>query len=508
MDDAGESFFLLLPRYCLDDDHYLSCNADRNAGHEGGTNNHCVENATTPSIGGNTEVSNQTLSCKDSLKEKCKKGMFHICDKRQRLMRRCDDCVEKADCDRQFTAEMLNRAFTIKLLHGFYRFSLMMLIDGDDHRSKITFKGSLKHKEALSKCDETPFCRVNGKRVTGSSCPKFGNTTTMCSYPNSLGDECAEFPCRLIDEIYESMSEYENEELRNRTVDDTPTSWEYFLSEKILAVSVISLFITVSLYAVTPEIRNRCGYFQVSCFLTYLMSNVFILVSSQVGSLKILCISSAVMLHFFLLSSFTWMLVTGSVIFKTLYSMMRQIAQPTVNAQMSPERKYITSHVIGHALPGIFVVGCVSSDQWFHPQIVAYGQGEEYCWISNRKALLVTFIIPSGALLLVNIGVFVACCVSFLFIYFRNRNASSTINHWWSFFVLAKLLVGSGMQWLFGVISHFYPENEIVKFIFVFLVSVHGILILLSTLLMKPVRSKIWSFRRRRSVVVINVVSN
>ena len=451
---------------------------------------------------------NAALGCGEISKMECyngSKNIYHICNERHWFMKSCDDCEANNDCTRQFTADMLHQAYAMKVQFlGYHQFSLQMLVNGDA-QPVITFKGTETNYrdvvESLTMCEETPFCRVGEKRATGNDCELAEDALLFCLYPNSLGNACIEFPCNMS----LSVKEHNHNQFLNQATVYKP--WEYFFSEKMLVVSVVSLFLTVVLYCVIPELRNQFGYLQINCFLTYLISNLFLFVSAKAGTVKPLCVCSAVMLHFSLLSSFCWMMVTGSVILKMMHLMNRQISQATVNVVRYPSGKYIASHIVGHGLPGVFVVGCVIADLWYQPGSVSYGQGP-FCWIHNKKSLFATFIVPSGILLLMNIIIFVCCCFSFLSIYKRNHNASSTMGHRWTFFVLAKLLVGSGMQWLFGVISHFYPNDEIVRFIFILLVSVHGILILLMTLLLKTVRRKLLFWRRQRIAVVISVVSS
>ena len=70
-------------------------------------------------------------------------------------------------------------------------------------------------------------------------------------------------------------------------------------------------------------------------------------------------------------------------------------------------------------------------------------------------------------------------------------------------FVLVKLLFGSGIQWLFGVLTYFYPNDVLVRFVFVVLVSVHGITILVTTLMLEIMRKKIANLFLRVALRVV-----
>ena len=542
-------------RYCLDDDFFLTCRNDVNEGLKSKKriNRTCggddESNATTPTLekAGNHSTTDDCGSKidggNDDDGEDCLKGkkpIYNICNSMKYPLDRCDDCEAQDSCYEQFTAELLASSFSYET-RGRGGFSLKMIFNPNGV-SEVQYKPELfalkysaircgRSDENYSEnCFETDENTTNSTETVGDGECRGNNETTStrnkgCFFPNALTDKCVALPChlkssRFIDTENGGASGLANgtDQPGNRTEElvDDDSWWEVFLSEKIMPVSAASLFLTILMYIFTPELQTNHSYFQINCFLSYLMSNVFVLVSVHATTVKPLCVFSAVMLHFSLLSAFSWMMLTSSFVLRSFHLLNRQISQALPSAASAAgminlrlKVKYVASHVVGHGLPGVLVLGCVFGDLWMKPGIVAYGRGASFCWIHSEQSLMATFIVPSGLLLLINVCIFFGSCVCLMSFYARNRSSliSSTRNRW-AFFVLVKLLIGSGIQWLFGILSHLYPRIGIFRFIFILLVSTHGIFLLFTTLLLKAVMRKIMVCVRSNAVFLINAVSH
>ena len=343
--------------------------------------------------------------------------------------------------------------------------------------------------------------------------------TKVCLFPNVLLDECVQIPCAFKGESnavrhnfamsHSAVESAEDARPSNQTTtvmfgqNDSATNdtilhgfdtfinkygyWEYFISEKLLIASMISISVTVFIYAITPELRSNFGYCQINYFCTYLASNVFLFNSVSAASVKSLCTVSAIILHYALLSSFSWMMLTSCFVFESFRSLNQISSQalPNSNSQSRNKAKYVIAHIFGHFIPAIFVFACVSGEN------IDYGNKRRFCWINGNKSLLVAFIIPTGSMFFTNLLVCLGSGVYFLKFYAENRMvAVFSLGSGWIIFVLVKMLIGSGAQWLLGVLVYFYPREKIIRYIFIVSVSIHGILILVTTLLLKVVRRK------------------
>ena len=117
------------------------------------------------------------------------------------------------------------------------------------------------------------------------------------------------------------------------------------------------------------------------------------------------------------------------------------------------------------------------------------------------------FILPSGLLLFLNALVCIVCCLLLLHVRAQNHAAQlSSLGNGWTLFILTKLLFGSGIQWAFGLLAYSYPKDEIIRFPFIVLVSVHGTLILIATLSLKVMRRKIENALHKISQTSIVVI--
>ena len=293
------------------------------------------------------------------------------------------------------------------------------------------------------------------------------------------------------------------------------------LTTTLLTLSIFSLVITIALYQLIPELHSDYTYYQLNCYVTHLASNIFFFVcsSSFVSRRKVSCYVCAFILHYSLLSSFTWMLVTGFYVFYTFQLLNRQIGIAAAGnvRLLRSSCNLFASNLVGHGLPAMFVIICLLCDSWFLPGSVGYGRydyhidndvgndevdvdnvSDAFCWIHGEKGLLTVFIIPSGILLFFNLFIFLGCLYFLLHFHWRNGSGNNNNNNNSGLsvtrkaqrrivFALIKFLIGLGLQWLFGIAGHFWPEDPWIRYLFIVSVSAHGVLILVTTLMLKAV---------------------
>ena len=304
-----------------------------------------------------------------------------------------------------------------------------------------------------------------------------------CFYPYPLMNQCLKVPCDVREKGQcEDITKYEkNPRCEVQNTDD----WKLSFTSFMLFLSILSLSITILLIHFVPGLRTNFSYYQINCYLMQLVSSIFLIISAAVMSMKTFCILSAVILHFSLLSSFTWMMVTGGYILGRFHSLNCQVGNAAVIITSSSMiQRYLLPHMLGHLLPAIFILLCFAWDSHIQPGFISYGQGL-ICWIGQVEGILRLFVIPAGLILFVNVLMFI-CCAIFL-LNFRLQN-NTFPRHSYMLFALTKLLIGTGAQWLLGIMAYFYPENRVMQYGFVILVSTHGILTFLCTLLQRVVR--------------------
>ena len=452
-------------KYCLRDDYFLACDFASEA------NASCTEIEDTTGINARTNTECAQNAAKAKSCHNGKMSHYLICN--WPVLTNCLHCNVNQSCLKEFSMEDFHTIYGNKIYRDLFgRLSLIMIVE-----SPLIIRLEFMEDLLLTQnCSNLIVC----KGANESECSSYsGNPEPLCIHPNPFTRKCLAFDCN------------ENVSVRmNGSVNYS--YWEFALTEFMLLLSVISLVITILLLLLIPELQSNFTYYQINCYFTYLLGNIFLFVSAIVSSVKALCILSAIFLHFALLSSFSWMLVTGSFILNTFHSLNHQIGNAGANANSLADRnKHVVAHFVGHLVPAILVISCVIFDTCLIPGVIGYGQGE-FCWISSGEALLITYVVPSGLLLILNLIIFLGC---FLFLVcFRCQNQLATISsNGFMFLVLMKLLIGSGVQWLFGVAIHLSPQNVVVRYMFIVLVSSHGIFILVCTLSQRVMRRKVSS---------------
>ena len=513
-----------LSRFCLNENLYLKCDptetvvASNCTDGYNNNDNDIIDNDNNNdnSIGlicspGKVETD---TSCVDG-----KRLTYQICKDKQ--YEACDFCGPGADPDAdQKTGSCITR-FSATFFHNFvggkFRspFSLRMFFEADTLKTSISMGGP----SVVSHCPQRASreCSVDG----GAACQGTQDRTTRngsCFYPNAFSNKCMEYPCSF-SQLHRSAEDQlvprPNETVLSFETGPQPRPrerhpfWERFLSEKMLVVSMVCLGVTILLYLVVPELRTNFRYYQINCLATYLTSNCFTFVSNSVGAIQRLCVASAILLHFSLLSSFAWMMINAGFVLKSFHALNRRVGQAAQAAQADSRifgtQRFFLSHLFGHVIPALFVLFCVVVDFWWQPGSVAYGpkpsslsSSSGFCWIHDAKGQLMVFVVPTSALLLLNVVIFAGCAGFLLYFHWRNRlTAVFSVVHLRTVLALVKLFLGLGTQWLFGVLSHFYPDNAFVSRTFVLLVSIHGVMILLSTMFLKVVRRRAYGFVER-----------
>ena len=427
---------------------------------------------------------------------------YQICKSMEDEFIRCDCSINK--CLSEFSLNIFENTFTNAARQLF----------GNDFTLRILFEGSgvstmeYENQQLSFNYFLVPFscdvCIGNESCLHDPMTPR----PEICFFPNPVVGKCLEYPC-LKPPVNQSATQS-----ATQSAIQSATHLENALTEYLLFSSIISLSATIIIILFLPELQTNYSYFQVNYYVTYLLSNIFLFISASVTSMPKLCMVSAILLHLSIMSSFAWMIVTGSFILRCLYLMNRHIGIVGPNGAAAPQKSlklFIISHVIGHFLPAFFILICILRDLWLEPGVMGYGQGS-FCWIGDEKSIIFWFIIPTGILLSFNLIIFLGCTFFLTYFQLKNRNANIS-QHVQTIFVLVKLLVGLGLQWSFGIAVRFYPENLFTRYIFIVSVSVHGVLILLCTLSQKVVRRKftetcIETLQKAKSVFVSSGINN
>ena len=504
-----------------------------------------------------TQQNTHNKNAKNNICKNEKKNKFQICSYRGHLFF-CDNCFSFSpginSCENIFRSKMILNLFKWNKLGQGIGFRLSMLFKANgDSVIQYSYHSYALRKEAVHK-DCSVYCmdeiegqtshidetnqrkksllnktKLSNKRFCNSGSPE---EIKSCLFPQPFKSDCIEIPCDKRSpciglDCYNNVHSNSFHHIRIE-------SWKTKLTEPLLIASTISLSITLILYKVIPGLQSRYGYYQINCYASYLISLILCFVNVNVSSVYALCYTGAVVLHFFLLSSFFWMFVTGISALHVFKVLNTQIANDIQGGSRNGSLRFHFNiyYVIGYGFPAVLVTICFLCDMWFWPNSIMYGfrkaaykignetnlysdgnvnKNSNYeserdsnfesghddqeilplCWIGQNSSLMTFFIVPTGIILSLNCFLFCGCLFFFLSTFqgiqpqrISKRQRSMT-------FVFCKLLIGTGIQWIFGVFTYFYPKNEIVWMIFEVTVASHGSFILVTTLCLERVRKQL-----------------
>ncbi|MGH0164077.1 UNVERIFIED_CONTAM: hypothetical protein FKN15_046569, partial [Acipenser sinensis] len=183
------------------------------------------------------------------------------------------------------------------------------------------------------------------------------------------------------------------------------------LASKVVAVFSKVLTSSDTALAASSPLKLRRDYpskILMNLCTALLFLNMVFLLDGWLATFEIegLCIAVAVFLHFFLLTSFTWMGLEAVHMYIALVKVFNTYI-----------RRYILKFcIVGWGLPAVTVAIVVAIDRKFYGKQY-YGKGEngegssEFCWIKDKVVFYVTCVCYFGIVLLMNVAMFIVVMV-------------------------------------------------------------------------------------------------
>lgn len=225
-------------------------------------------------------------------------------------------------------------------------------------------------------------------------------------------------------------------------------------------ISLICLIIFLIAFYLNPSLHNLPGkcllFLSISLFLGQL---TFISTSDLIHHSSI-CFISAIIIHYFYLSSFFWLLIIAIHIHSTFN---RQILPP--DQRTKTNYRLIIYNILVWCLTGIIVfIACLI--QFINPQSkFSPNYGVLTCSILPGNAMIVFFLVPIGCLLVI---VSILFFKTILAIYHSHRIAKlasvSSNNHTNDqnqIFIYARLASLMGLQWILLLFALIIQQNWI-----------------------------------------------
>jgi len=174
--------------------------------------------------------------------------------------------------------------------------------------------------------------------------------------------------------------------------------------------------------------------------------------TSNISQSNSFCLISAILIHYFFLSSFSWLLIISIQIYSTFNHQI--ISQDNIKKK---NHRFIIYNILVWSSSGIIIL-IASLIQLFIPQSdFSPGYGLIYCSISKPNAMIIYFLAPIGCILLIVTILFLKTLLTI----YRSHNvakianvkSSSNLKDRNLVFVYARLASLMGIQWILLIIA-------------------------------------------------------
>ncbi|NXA95262.1 AGRG2 protein, partial [Melanocharis versteri] len=258
-----------------------------------------------------------------------------------------------------------------------------------------------------------------------------------------------------------------------------------FISYIGCGLSAIFLSVTLVTYIAFEKIRRDYpSKILIQLCAALLLLNLVFLLDSWIAlyDTRGLCIAVAVLLHYFLLVSFTWMGLEAFHMYLALVKVFNTYV-----------RKYILKFcVVGWGLPAVVVsiVLAVSPDNYglITTGKVSINGPDEFCWIKNRIVFYVTAVGYFCLIFLINISMFIVVLIQLCRIKKKKQLGAQRKTSIQDLRSVAGLTFLLGITWGFA----FFTVNEVFTYLFTIFNTLQGFFIFIFYCVTKENVRKQW----------------
>lgn len=268
-----------------------------------------------------------------------------------------------------------------------------------------------------------------------------------------------------------------------------------YVSAVGLGVSISCLVAHLLVFFVVPDVRNLSGQ-NLACLSTSLLVAYLSFLFGMIGEPPArACQASAVTTYYFFLASFFWMSTMAFDVWRTLRVATRELRV----SSGTQWRRFFFYSLASWTLPAIIVGLAVFFDDRSSgmPDDLRPLFGRHGCWFGQRKALLIFFAGPAGALMLLNITLFTSTAVMVI------SSTKSSVKRSGSaarrnFSLYVRLSTMMGLTWTLGLVAG-YLDVEALWYLFVLFNAFEGLLIFLCF----SCTRKVWTYLRDNVLMCI-----
>ncbi|XP_068755917.1 adhesion G-protein coupled receptor D1-like [Montipora capricornis] len=239
--------------------------------------------------------------------------------------------------------------------------------------------------------------------------------------------------------------------------------------------SMASLLFMLAKYTLFSELRNLPGRIIFNLSLSLLLYQGVFLAAMKTSSHE-QCQVIAILLHYFVLCSFTWMNAMAFDVHKAFTSSDGGLGS---NRQGNHNKRLVEYCLYGWGVPAILVSFFVIIDQILIKGFIGYGEGKAYCYISKPKAVLYFVVAPIALIMLFNAFALVHTVLHIVKTRKRTPKGTNQRNSTEVALICVKMASVTGVTWILGIAAN-VQALSFLWYPYVVLNSLQGLFIFLS----------------------------
>ncbi len=213
------------------------------------------------------------------------------------------------------------------------------------------------------------------------------------------------------------------------------------------SISLVCLLLFVIVFCMISSLHNLPGKCLLLLSISLFIGQFTFISISNLTTINSICIISAILIHYFYLSSFIWLLIISI----NIHSTFNHQILPQDKLKKKNFRLIIYNIIVWSSTGLIILIACLI--QLFIPQSdFSPGYGLIYCSISKVHAMIIFFLVPIGGILFIVTILFIK---TLLTIYrshniakLANTSSTSNMKDKNLVFVYARLASLMGIQWI------------------------------------------------------------
>ncbi|XP_045197929.2 probable G-protein coupled receptor Mth-like 11 [Mercenaria mercenaria] len=247
---------------------------------------------------------------------------------------------------------------------------------------------------------------------------------------------------------------------------------ESYMSLVGLIISICSLAITLLVYITFSQLLNIPGKILVCLIISLLFAQLLFLISAESENISQLCISVAVLTHYFFLAAFCWMNVIALDLWITFSNKFMS------GGSRRNKKRFLKYNLYAWMTP--FVIVCSAVALNFSPFDNEYATlkpryGKDVCWISSKNGLFLFFAGPLALFKLFDVVSFVFTAIHIARAKQQGAMATQKSSSC-SFLINLKLSLIMGLTWVFAFVANITNETSM-WYLFIIFNSLQGLFI-------------------------------